>query len=87
MPEFTIRKLVANALIHQNVQIGGASAIIGIHSNRVEISNPEEPIVELERLIDGFQSRKLEPLDTATLVSAGCATHEYCRRPRFILLT
>jgi Putative ATP-dependent DNA helicase recG C-terminal len=27
------------------------------HSNRAEISNPGEPIVPVERLIDGYQSR------------------------------
>lgn len=57
VPEIVIRELVANALIHQDVTIGGASVMVEIYSNRVEISNPGEPIVPVERFIDGYQSR------------------------------
>jgi predicted HTH transcriptional regulator len=56
-PEVEIRELVANALIHQDLTIGGASVMVEIYSNRVEISNPGEPIVPVERFIDGYQSR------------------------------
>jgi ATP-dependent DNA helicase RecG len=52
-----IRELVANALIHQDLAMGGASVMVEIYSNRVEISNPGEPIVPVERFIDGYQSR------------------------------
>jgi ATP-dependent DNA helicase RecG len=31
--------------------------VIDIYSNRIEISNPGEPIVKTERFIDGYQSR------------------------------
>lgn len=57
VPEVTIRELVANALIHQDLTMSGASVMIEIYSNRVEISNPGEPIVPIERFIDGYQSR------------------------------
>lgn len=57
VPEIVIRELVANALIHQDFTIGGASVMVEIYSNRVEISNPGEPIVPVERFIDGYQSR------------------------------
>ncbi len=57
VPEVAIRELVANALIHQDFSIGGASVMVEIYSNRVEISNPGEPIVPVERFIDGYQSR------------------------------
>lgn len=57
VPEIAIRELVANALIHQDLTIGGASAMVEIYSNRVEISNPGEPVVPVERFIDGYQSR------------------------------
>jgi hypothetical protein len=56
-PEITIRELVANALIHQDLSIGGTSVMIEVYDNRVEISNPGEPIVPAERFIDGYQSR------------------------------
>jgi ATP-dependent DNA helicase RecG len=57
VPEIVIRELVANALIHQDFAIGGSSVMVEIYSNRVEISNPGEPVVPVERFIDGYQSR------------------------------
>ncbi|HEY3742136.1 MAG TPA: ATP-binding protein [Bryobacteraceae bacterium] len=57
VPEVMIRELVANALIHQDLTIGGSSVMIEIYLDRVEISNPGEPIVPVERFIDGYQSR------------------------------
>jgi hypothetical protein len=55
--EITIRELVANALIHQDLTIGGVSAMIEVYSNRIEISNPGTPVVPIERFTDGYQSR------------------------------
>ena len=57
VPEVVIRELLANALIHQELEIGGVSPVVEIYSNRVEVSNPGEPVVPVERFIDGYQSR------------------------------
>jgi predicted HTH transcriptional regulator len=57
VPEIAIRKLVANALIHQDFSISGTSMMVEIYADRIEISNPGEPIVPVERFIDGYQSR------------------------------
>lgn len=57
LPEVVIRELLANALIHQDFEERGTSPIIEIYASRVEISNPGEPIVPVERFIDGYQSR------------------------------
>lgn len=57
LPEIVIREIVANALIHQDFSISGTSVMFEIYSNRVEFSNPGEPIVPVERFIDGYQSR------------------------------
>lgn len=57
VPDVVIRELVANALIHQDFMIGGAAVMIEIYSDRLEISNPGEPLVPVERFIDGYQSR------------------------------
>ncbi len=57
LPEVVVRELLANALIHQDFDIGGTSPVVEVFSNRVEISNPGEPIVPVERFIDGYQSR------------------------------
>lgn len=57
VPEIAIRELVANALIHQDMMMAGASTMVEIYDNRVQVSNPGEPIVPVERFIDGYQSR------------------------------
>ena len=57
VPEVVIRELLANSLIHQDFNVSGTSPVVEIFSNRVEISNPGEPIVPVERFIDGYQSR------------------------------
>ena len=57
VPEIVVRELVANALVHQDLEAGGGSVITEIYEDRVEISNPGEPVVPVERFIDGYQSR------------------------------
>ncbi len=57
VPEVVIRELLANALIHQDFELTGTSPIVEVYADRVEISNPGEPIVPVERFIDGYQSR------------------------------
>jgi ATP-dependent DNA helicase RecG len=51
-PIIAIRELVANALIHQDFTITGASAMVEIFSNRIEISNPGLPLIDPLRFID-----------------------------------
>ncbi len=65
VPEIVIRELVANALVHQDFKIQGASVMVEIYSNRVEISSPGEPIIPIERFIDGYQSRNERLADLA----------------------
>ncbi|MDA3834476.1 MAG: putative DNA binding domain-containing protein [Spirochaetales bacterium] len=57
VPEVVIRELLANALIHQDFELTGMGPVVEVYSDRVEISNPGEPIVPVERFIDGYQSR------------------------------
>jgi ATP-dependent DNA helicase RecG len=57
IPELVVRELVANALIHQDFEESGVSPLIEIYGDRVEISNPGEPVVPVDRFIDGYQSR------------------------------
>ncbi len=51
-PELAIRELVANALIHQDLTIQGAGPQIELFKNRMEITNPGLPLVQVERMID-----------------------------------
>jgi len=55
-PEIAIRELVANALIHQDLSIKGFP-MIEIFSDRIEISNPGNPLITPERFIDSYISR------------------------------
>lgn len=51
-PPKAIREFVANALIHQDFSIGGTSAMIEIFKNRLEITNPGKPLIDVLRFID-----------------------------------
>jgi ATP-dependent DNA helicase RecG len=66
VPEIAIRELVANALIYQDFSVCGASVMVEVFSNRVEVSNPGEPVVPIERFIDGYQSRNERLTSLAT---------------------
>ena len=55
-PEIAIRELVANALIHQDLNEAGF-ILIEIYSDRMEITNPGRPFISTDRFIDEYQSR------------------------------
>ncbi len=56
-PEIAVRELVANALIHQDFTEPGASVMVELYDDRMEISNPGKPFISPERFIDEYQSR------------------------------
>jgi ATP-dependent DNA helicase RecG len=62
-PEPVIRELVANALIHQDLEVTGASVHIEIYSDRIEIANPGRPVISADRFIDGYRSRNEQLAD------------------------
>jgi ATP-dependent DNA helicase RecG len=51
-PELAVRELVANALIHQDLSMTGAGPTIEIFDDRIEVTNPGEPIVDTQRFVD-----------------------------------
>jgi len=51
-PEIAVRELVANALIHQDFSITGAGPMVEVFGDRVEITNPGEPLIDTLRFID-----------------------------------
>jgi ATP-dependent DNA helicase RecG len=56
-PELVIREIVANALIHQDLDLTGSSVMIEIYSDRIEITNPGQPLIPAERFVDEYCSR------------------------------
>jgi predicted HTH transcriptional regulator len=51
-PELAVRELVANALIHQDLFVTGAGPTVEIFDDRIEITNPGEPLVDTQRFVD-----------------------------------
>jgi len=61
-PSIAIRELIANALIHQDLSISGTGPIIEIFDNRIEITNPGTPLIEVKRFIDNPPRSRNEAL-------------------------
>jgi ATP-dependent DNA helicase RecG len=57
VPEIAVRETIANALVHQDIKLRGGSVMVEVFSDRVEISNPGEPVVPVDRFIDCYRSR------------------------------
>lgn len=61
-PLLAIRELVANALIHQDFEVSGSSPMIEIFSDRIEITNPGRPLINVLRFIDHNPQSRNEQL-------------------------
>ena len=62
-PRQALRELIANALVHQDFLITGAAVTIEMYTDRVEISNPGIPPIQVERFIDEYRSRNEQLAD------------------------
>ena len=61
-PEPAVRELVANALIHQDFLVTGAGPMVEIFADRIEITNPGEPLVDTQRFVDCVPKSRNETL-------------------------
>ncbi len=61
-PEIAIRELLANTLIHQDFSIRGTGPMIEIFDDRIEFSNPGNPLVKKERFLDTRPKSRNEDL-------------------------
>jgi len=52
IPEVVFRELIANALIHQDFSLRGTGPMVEIFDDRVEITNPGQPLISWERFVD-----------------------------------
>lgn len=51
-PSLSVRELIANALIHQDMTVTGTGPQIELFVDRIEITNPGLPLVDPARMID-----------------------------------
>ncbi len=59
------REAVANVLIHQDFYISGAGPLVEMFDNRVEVTNPGIPLVDIKRIVDNppkSRNEKLAPM-------------------------
>jgi len=61
-PDLAVRELIANALIHQDFSVTGAGPMVEIFDDRIEITNPGEPLVEIDRFLDSPPRSRNEAL-------------------------
>lgn len=57
-----IREAIANSLIHQDLFLTGTGPIVEIFENRVEVTNPGTPLVDIMRIIDNPPKSRNEKL-------------------------
>ncbi len=61
-PAIALREAVANALIHQDFSVTGTGVVVEIFSNRIEITNPGIPLVDIYRIVDNPPKSRNEKL-------------------------
>jgi len=61
-PELAIRELLANALIHQDLSLSGTGPMVEIFSDRIEITNPGIPLIDVKRFMDHSPRSRNEKL-------------------------
>jgi len=61
-PQLAVREVIANALIHQDLFVTGAGPMVEIFSDRIEITNPGEPLVDIDRFLDSPPKSRNEAL-------------------------
>ncbi len=67
-PLTALREIIANALIHQDFTIGGAGPVIEIYDDRIEVTNPGNSLIEVDRIIDERRSRNEKLASTMRLL-------------------
>ena len=61
-PAIALRELVANALIHQDMTITGAGPLIEMFKDRLEITDPGQPLMQPQRFLDSPPRSRNEAL-------------------------
>ena len=61
-PERAVREILANSLIHQNLWQNGMYVMIEVFSDRIEMTNPGTPLVDVNRFIDAPPTSRNEKI-------------------------
>ncbi len=61
-PYFALRELLANALIHQDINLTNTLISIEVFEDRIEITNPGTSLVKIDRLIDSIPKTRNEKI-------------------------
>jgi len=61
-PELAVRESTANALIHQDFFVTGSGPTVEVFDDRIEITNPGEPLVDTQRFVDTPRKSRNEAL-------------------------
>lgn len=61
-PKLALREVIANALIHQDFSVSGAGSVIEVFRDRIEVTNPGTPLVDIDRIIDNPPRSRNEKL-------------------------
>ena len=58
----SVREAIANSLIHQDLYVTGTAPVVEIFENRIEVTNPGTPLVDVLRIIDNPPKSRNEKL-------------------------
>ena len=58
----SVREAIANSLIHQDLYITGTGPVVEVFENRIEVTNPGTPLVDIMRIIDNPPKSRNEKL-------------------------
>jgi predicted HTH transcriptional regulator len=61
-PERAVREILANSLIHQDLWQNGMYVMVEIFSDRIEMTNPGTPLVDVNRFIDAPPTSRNEKI-------------------------
>lgn len=67
-PKKAIREIVGNAIVHQDLTEQGTGVTVEVYADRVEVTNPGLPILDVDRFIDENQSRNERFADALRLL-------------------
>lgn len=59
-PPTALREFLANAMVHQDLHEEGVQLTVEVFSDRLEIRNPGEPLIEVSRFVDETRTRNPE---------------------------